>query len=209
MNINLFRIYRQLPEGLKCFLSRKYYRPILGKNVKLFGKIQFEENVKIGNYTYIHGPAYLARIHIGKFCSIAKNLSCITSNHNYKQFSTYPFAGDITKIPELLCNSNAATFIPILPYAGCETTIIGNDVWIGEGVSILRGVTIGDGAVVGANSFITKDIPPYSVVAGVPAKHIRYRFDEEMIKRLIETEWWNWPINTIADKFDYLCNIVK
>ena len=173
MNRYLFGIYQWLPDGLKCSLSKFYYHPLLGKKVKLFGRIQFEENVCIGDYTYIHGFAYLARIHIGKFCSIAKNLSCITSNHDYKQFSTYPFASDITRVSELAGKKGFDNFIPILPNSQSDTTEIGNDVWIGENVSIMRGVIIGDGAVIGTNSLVIHEIPPYAIAVGCPARIIK------------------------------------
>jgi len=73
-----------------------------------------------------------------------------------------------------------------------KQTVIGNDVWIGANVTILSGVTVGDGAVIGANTLVTKDVEPYSIVNGTPAQHVRYRFEEATIKKLLDSKWWNW-----------------
>ncbi|MBR5768139.1 MAG: CatB-related O-acetyltransferase [Clostridia bacterium] len=80
-----------------------------------------------------------------------------------------------------------------IPYEPSQTVRIGNDVWIGEGVYIKSGVKIGDGAIIGAHAVVTHDVEPYSVVVGIPARKIRKRFDDDLIRRLSETEWWNWP----------------
>lgn len=85
-------------------------------------------------------------------------------------------------------------------------TTIGNDVWIGWGVLIKGGVTIGNGAVIGARSVVTKDVPPYAVVAGVPAKVIKYRFEQEKIDLLQQLQWWNWDIDRIYENLDRLKN---
>ena len=77
--------------------------------------------------------------------------------------------------------------------------VIGNDVWIGYDAVIMAGVTIGDGAIIGTRAVVTKDVEPYSIVGGVPAKEIRKRFSPEVIKKLMEIQWWNWPIEKIRD----------
>lgn len=84
--------------------------------------------------------------------------------------------------------------------------IIGNDVWIGYEAVIMSGVTIGDGAIIGARSVVTKDIPPYTIVGGVPARQIRRRFSEETIAALLELKWWNWPREKIARKIEAIKN---
>lgn len=84
-----------------------------------------------------------------------------------------------------------------------KNVVIGNDVWIGEAVFINDGVKIGSGAVIGAHSVVTKDIPPYAIVAGAPAKILRYRFDEETIKHLLESRWWEWPDDKLAKKAEF------
>ena len=84
--------------------------------------------------------------------------------------------------------------------------IIGNDVWIGDRATILSGVRIGDGAVIGAGSVVTKDVEPYSIVAGNPARPKRTRFDEETIKKLLEIKWWDWPVEKINDNVNVICS---
>ena len=85
--------------------------------------------------------------------------------------------------------------------------IIGNDVWIGAGAQILSGVTIGDGAVIGAGSIVTKDIPPYAIVGGNPARVIRFRFDQAKIDKLLELAWWDWSIEKIKENQEFLLSV--
>ena len=92
-----------------------------------------------------------------------------------------------------------STELKITPEINKTTPYIGNDVWIGTNVVIMRGIKIGDGAIVAAGSIVTKDIPPYTIVAGCPAKIIKYRFAEEIIKQLLELKWWNYHINTLSN----------
>ena len=90
--------------------------------------------------------------------------------------------------------------------------IIGNDVWIGEGVTIKGGIKIGDGAIIAMNSCVTKDVPPYAIVGGVPAKIIRYRFTDEQIRLLLDFQWWNKPIDWIqlhADEFENISDFIN
>lgn len=149
----------------------------------------------IGDYTY-GCPTVLqwtdkdGELKIGRFCSISKNVTIMLGGEHSIYFpSSYPFSSFFDNCSHLKGQ----------PFSKGDVTI-GNDVWIGEGVLILSGVSIGDGAIIGARSVISKDIAPYSIVAGNPAKTIRPRFDQETIKKLLEIKWWNWPINTI-EKF--------
>ncbi|PAD69616.1 acetyltransferase [Bacillus sp. 7586-K] len=121
-------------------------------------------------------------IHIGNYCSIAYNVTLlIDRNHDYKSISTSPLLEVTRKLPKK------------------GQIIIGNDVWIGNDVTILSGVRIGDGAVVGAGTIVTKDIPPYAIAIGNPMKIIKYRFDKEQIKQLLEIKWWNWGTEEIEE----------
>lgn len=135
------------------------------------------------------------KLKIGNFCSIGANISILLGGeHRTDWITTYAFS---VTWPE------AAGHITGHPRSKGDV-IIGNDVWIGTGVMILSGVTIGDGAVVGANAVVTKDVPPYAIVGGNPARIIRYRFDEEAIKKLLAIAWWNWPDEKIAAAMDLL-----
>lgn len=170
-------------------------------------------NWKIGAYSYHNSfqpmddyagllAPYLYRgapetLEIGKFCQIAEGVRFITSsaNHPMSGFSTYPFA--IFR-PESLgaYASEIASF---------GDTTIGHDVWIGHAAMILPGVTIGDGAIIGAGAVVAKDIPPYAVAAGNPARVMRLRFAPEVIETLVALRWWDWPIDLIGAHLDAIC----
>lgn len=148
----------------------------------------FEKN----NVLY-HYPINDDKLQIGKFCSIACGAKFLfnSANHTLSSLSTYPFPlffeewelekKDVTKA-----------------WDNKGDIIIGNDVWIGYEAVVLAGVTIGDGAIVGTRAVVTKDVPPYTIVGGVPAKPIKKRFSEETISALLEIQWWNWSEEKIA-----------
>ena len=152
--------------------------------------------VKMGRYSYMGFYNSVCDTTIGSFCSIASYCAIGGGRHPLNAVSTSPvfYAGR---------NSMGKNFsnIPEEENQGVE---IGNDVWIGEAVFINDGVKIGTGAVIGAHSVVTKDIPPYAIVAGAPARVLRYRFDEETVKKLLECRWWDWPdekLSKDADRF--------
>lgn len=127
---------------------------------------------------------------IGDFCSIATNVRIfLGGNHKIQRVSTW------------ICTEED------LPAIGSNGDVtIGNDVWVGFGATIMSGVTVGDGAVIAANALVTKDVPPYAIVGGNPAKIIKYRFTEEQIKRLIDIGWWNWSDLMISQNIRLLFN---
>ncbi|NLW70396.1 MAG: CatB-related O-acetyltransferase [Eubacteriaceae bacterium] len=143
----------------------------------------FEKN----NVLY-HYPINSDKIKIGKFCSIACSAKFMmtSGNHSMKSLSTYTFpiffeewGLDNKKITDAWDNKGDIT--------------VGNDVWIGLEAVIMSGITIGDGAIIGARAVVTKNVAPYTIVGGVPAKPIRKRFSEEVISELLEIKWWDWP----------------
>jgi virginiamycin A acetyltransferase len=154
-------------------------------------------NIEIGKYSYggcfnIHNIAPGTKI--GKFCSFASGVMIIATNHDPSKITTHPFL-----------------FKPYLgvvkeDFRKINNVEIGNDVWIGYNAIILPSVSkIGDGAVVGAGAVVTKDVPPYAIVAGVPAKVIKCRFDQATINNLLETQWWDWPEEKIFSSWqDFL-----
>ncbi len=171
---------------------------------KFFTKDFFRnEPYLIGVYTY-GVPKVLhwgesSNLHIGKFCSIADEVTIfLGGNHRTDWITTYPFNVLNNEFPE-------AKDISGHP-ATKGNVIIGNDVWIGYKATIMSGVTIGDGAVIGACSVVTKDVKPYEIVAGNPAKVIRKRFSDEIIIQLLKIAWWNWPIEKIKAEIEFLCN---
>ena len=127
-----------------------------------------------------------AKLVIGNFCSIADRVVIyLGGNHRTDWVTTYPFGhAHPDKFNKFNGEGHPSTKGDV---------IIGNDVWISANVTIMSGITIGDGAVIAHNSHVVKNIEPYSLVGGNPAKLIRYRFSEEQIKNLLEIKWWNWP----------------
>lgn len=139
-----------------------------------------------------HYPINGDKLKIGRFCSVACGAKFVftSANHTLHSLSTYTFpiffeewGLDVKNITKAWDNKG--------------NIIIGNDVWIGYGAVILSGVTVGDGAIIGARAVVTKDVPPYTIVGGVPARQIRKRFDEETIKKLLTLQWWNWDYEKI------------
>ena len=155
-------------------------------------------NYQVGDWTYGEPEiAYWdagATLRIGRFCSIARGVTIfLGGEHHLEWISTYPFS---------LIFADAAR-LPGYPHSK-GGVVIGNDVWIGTGSTVLSGVHIGDGAVIGARSVVTKDVKPYQVVAGNPARGIRFRFSPQEIDSLLEIAWWNWPLERIKEAWPLL-----
>jgi virginiamycin A acetyltransferase len=166
----------------------------------------------VGDYTYYDDPVdiynfernvlYLFefmgdKLIIGKFCQIATGVRFIMNggNHAMDGVSVYPF--------KVMGKSWATA--PVNATSKGDT-VIGNDVWIGNGVTFMQGITVGDGAIIGTNSLVTKNVEPYTIVGGNPAKPIRKRFDDETIAFLLQLAWWNWPIEKITEHLDAIIN---
>ena len=142
---------------------------------------------------------------IGRFCSLANKIYFIMgANHPYKNVTTFPFYLDFV-VESVFGN------VKLLPFKvpNHYQVILGHDVWLGYGVKILSGVKIGNGAVVGAGAVVAKDIPPYAIAVGNPARVIKYRFDGETIKKLLAVKWWNWDLKKIADNVPLMANVEK
>ena len=136
----------------------------------------------------------------GKFCSLASDATILFPNHRTDWITTYPFP-----TPEFKDIWPEAQ--DIKDYSTAKgNVVLGNDVWVGAKVIILSGVTIGDGAVIGAGSVVVKDVPSYAVVVGNPAKVVKYRFDEETIKKILKLKWWDWSDEKIAKNVHVLCS---
>lgn len=154
----------------------------------------FEKN----NVLY-HYPIHQEKLIIGKFCSIACGTKFLfnCANHTLKSLSTYTFPLFYEEWE--LEKSNITT-----AWDNKGDIVIGNDVWIGYEAVIMAGVHIGDGAIIAARAVVTKDVPPYTIVGGIPSKEIRKRFDAEVIQQLLILKWWNWSTDKIRQCLPYI-----
>ena len=185
--------------------------PIAGYDKEIYVKPTIKNpNIIVGDFTYIADSEFESHVThhydfigdkliIGKFCQIAAGVEFVMNgaNHQMNAVSTFPFytlEGWDMKPP-------AASD---MPFKG--DTVIGNDVWIGQNATILPGVHIGDGAIIGANSVVASDVEPYSIVVGNPVKLIRYRFDGELTSLLLKFKWWDKPVEEINALIPILTN---
>lgn len=174
-------------------------------------------NIIVGDYTYyddfkdVHNFETNVKYHfdfvgdkliIGKFCMIASGVIFIMNgaNHLQNSISTYPFA---------IFGEDWKDAMDGKTYPTKGDTIIGNDVWIGYDATIMPGVKIGDGAIIGSKSVVTKNVEPYSIVGGNPSQEIRKRFSPEKIEELLELKWWDWPVKRITENLSRLTDKVQ
>lgn len=196
-----------IPDSNDKFPLEHYDRLCFLKNIVT------NPNIVVGDYTYYddfesvdnfeknvkyHFDFIGDKLIIGKFCMIASGVTFIMNGANHKMdgITAYPFNifGKDWKVAEPKLSD--------LPYKG--DTVIGNDVWIGTNVTIMPGVKVGDGAIIASNATVTKDVAPYSIVGGNPAKEIKKRFSEQKIQELLEMQWWNWELEEITTNLKYL-----
>lgn len=147
--------------------------------------------LKMGRYSYTGSACNITDARIGNFCSIGGGCDIGGGMHPMDYVSTSPV---FLKGRNILRKNFAKH-----PYVASETVIIGNDVWIGDGVFIKAGVHIGDGAIIGAHAVVVHDVEPFSIVAGIPAKEIRKRFDSETIEKLQVLKWWDWTDDKLKE----------
>lgn len=181
-----------------------HFQRFIGSLKRMFGVLKTRDlysyyKYPIGEYTTGFPeifPYENSTITIGNYCSFANKVTIFLGHEHHSDWiSTYPFG----HFGDFQINKNTDGFSK-------GDVVIGNDVWIGYGVTILSGVTIGDGAVIGACSLVNKNVEPYSIVGGVPAKLIRKRFDSNTIKQLLDLQWWNWPKEKIQRHIEVICS---
>ncbi|MGN7942098.1 Vat family streptogramin A O-acetyltransferase [Virgibacillus sp. 6R] len=185
------------------------------KSICYIKNVITRSNIIVGDYTYYddingaekfeehvtHHYEFIGdKLIIGKFCAIAKGIEFVMNgaNHRMSSVTTYPFN---------IMGHGWEKFTPTLeelPLKG--DTVIGNDVWIGQNVTVMPGVHIGDGAIIAANSVVAKDIPPYHIAGGNPCKIIKKRFDDELINYLLSIKWWDWSAYKISENLEALCS---
>ncbi len=145
--------------------------------------------------SYVGANSVVKFTRLGKYCNLSWHLSIGGSNHPMHSASLYT---------DSWWKRTFGVGPGLQPLSEEEYTELGNDVWIGAKASILRGIKVGDGAVIGANALVLEDIPPYAVAVGTPARVIRYRFDEATVARLLAVRWWDWDVDTIRSAADLL-----
>ena len=174
---------------VKCSKSAVISNVVFGKysQVTAFSSLK---NTNLGDYSSVGRNTTINHADIGKFCSISWNATIGATSHPDNHISTHAFSyvswfGMVNETNKIIIR-----------------TTIGNDVWIGANVIIMPGIKVGTGAVIGAGSVVTKDIPEYAVVVGSPAKVLRYRFDEKSIAVLLKSNWWDWPPSKIKENIE-------
>lgn len=152
--------------------------------------------ISVGRHTYGLGPFTIRlyrdddRVQIGAFCSVSPRVAIVTSGEHYSdRVSTFPFDAMIAR------RGNARDVRP-------GGVIVENDVWVGTGATIMSGARLRNGCIVGAGAVVRAEVPPYAIVAGVPARVLRYRFDEDIRSKLLDIAWWNWPDEVIRQRLD-------
>lgn len=151
--------------------------------------------VSMGSYSYFNTtvPANDLNMSVGRYCSISNGLSVLGLNHPINRFTSSSISYDHrSNLCRNIINNANFTQLPYVNNKKDKKITIKNDVWIGANVTLSRGITIGDGAVVAAGSFVTKDVPPYAIVGGNPAKIIKFRFSFDIIQELLSIKWWNY-----------------
>lgn len=166
----------------------------VSKKAKVYAKTKIFRS-QIGDYSYVGERTTIVCATIGKFCSIASDCHIGLGNHTINLISTSPIFTEKK-------NGTGHSWINSFNFNPYKHISIGNDVWIGYHAIILGGVTIGDGAVIAAGAIVTKDVPPYSIVGGVPAKIIKKRFNDELSNALLESKWWNLTEDKLKKKID-------
>lgn len=195
--------------GVKVFRNAVVKECVLGGNVTIgddttvvrskvgscvaLNRRSYINDSEFGDFSYCGINTTINFSRIGKFCSLARNVDVGGFDHDYRKVTTMP----------------RFRFDQITGMKGVEPDYaklceIGNDVWIAAGAQILHKARIGDGAIIGGGAVVTKDVPPYAIAVGVPAKVIGYRFPERIVKALLEIRWWNWPVQVIQREIDLL-----
>ncbi|MBO4807319.1 MAG: hypothetical protein J5554_14955 [Paludibacteraceae bacterium] len=198
-NVKLFRNVvinnSKIADGCSVGDDTTIERSVLENNVAINRRSYINDSF-IGSFSYTGINTTMNWSKVGKFCSIARNVDIGGFDHDYRKVTTMPefrlnqIMSGGGKIPQQVKHDEY-----------CE---IGNDVWIAANALVLHKVKVSDGAVVGGGAVVTHDVPPYAIVAGVPARIIGYRCEKPLIEELLKIQWWNWPVEVIVENMDLL-----
>jgi virginiamycin A acetyltransferase len=194
------RTYPRTGDKNTCYLKNVIKNPnITIGDFTIYHDFKDPTKFEAENVLY-HYPVNKDKLIIGKFCSIASGTKFIMNgaNHKLASFSTYPFPIFFEEWESCQVASEA--------WDNKGDIVIGNDVWLGFEALVLAGVNIGDGAIIASRSVVNKDVPPFSIVGGIPARVIRKRFDDQVIDLLQNIQWWNWGIQKIRKNIPALCS---
>ncbi len=199
--------------GLACHRPPSFDTLIYEAPVNLSVDNYFTGDCRVGAFTYMQYRCEFSNTRIGRFCSIADNLCCGPGRHYTHGLSTHPFMNDpadsTAKLSQYepyrrIMGTRSFSLPEKIPRTIASPHVkIGNDVWIGKRVLIMGGVTIGDGAIIAAGAVVTKDVPPYAVVGGVPARVVKMRFSQGIIDQLLSLQWWNYDMAQVSNQVDY------
>lgn len=167
---------------------------VISRKARVFGNVQVT-NSSMGDYSYVGRRSRIIYADVGKFCSIAGDVRLGMGTHTLDKLSTSPIFTERK-------NSTGHHWAEVQTDNPYKRVTVGNDVWIGTRALIMGGVTIGDGAVIGAGAIVTKDVPPYAIVVGVPARIIRYRFSNVTIEKLETLKWWDLSENVLKKNIE-------
>ncbi|MCB0472384.1 MAG: CatB-related O-acetyltransferase, partial [Flavobacteriaceae bacterium] len=191
----LLKKYREKSLLLDLYVS--IYESDIGYHVFLGTGVQLY-NSAIGDHSYVNSKSSINYTKIGKFCSIGSNVTMGMGIHPTDLVSTHPAFYSNNKAFKTYADKNY-----YVEYGNIE---IGNDVWVGSNVTILENVFIGDGAIIATGAVVTKDVKPYEIVGGIPAKHIKYRIKEDLIEKIRATKWWDKDENWLQENFHLFLN---
>lgn len=196
-NLYTYRLRRRFPQSVIHHGAAADRDCVLGKHSVLFPGARLTAS-SLGAYSYVQSDSMVNHAEIGPFCSIAGGVIIGLGEHPINMVSTSPlFYDPVQPLPKFFAKERL--FTDIFP-----KTVIGADVWIGQGAMVKAGVRIGVGAVIGSASMVTKDVPPYTIAAGNPCRPIRLRFPEATCKRLLDSRWWDFSetrLEELADSF--------
>lgn len=168
----------------RIYSSLASRKAVYGHHVGVEENTVVMDDVSIGKYSYINKNSYIENCSIGNYCCISSGVYVCPFEHDINRRTSHPFVGE--------------------PKTKREAVTIGHDVLISLNVIVLKGVNIGNGAVIAAGAVVTKDVLPYEIVGGVPAKHIGWRFSSDEIKRIELTHWWDFDIEQLSNNYDFL-----